>query len=143
MYLGAALVLKTVDAIRQDAIKPVNQQMLLAGDTELTPAPKITKESCRIDWSNGTKAIYDFVRGLNPYPAAWTEIAMPDGKVLTLKVFETEKVFATHSHPSGTILTDYKTALEVAVKDGYVRLLSLQQAGKKRMTAGEFLRGYR
>jgi methionyl-tRNA formyltransferase len=143
MYLGASLVLKTVDVILQDAVTPINQRMLLTGDTVLTPAPKITKESCRIDWSNSTKAIYDFVRGLNPYPAAWTEIEMPDGKVLTLKVFETEKVFANHSCLSGTVQTDYKTSLEIAVKDGYVRLLSVQQAGKKRMMTREFLRGYR
>ena len=89
------------------------------------------------------KKVYDHVRGLSPYPAAWTELCMPEGGRQVLKIYETEKVFVEHGLPVGSIDTDQKTYFRVAVKDGYVNLLSIQLAGKKRMSIGDFLRGYR
>ena len=80
MMLGGDLVLETVDAILAGTIKPIPQDELIQPETELRPAPKIFKETCRIDWNTGVKRVYDFVRGLSPYPAAWTELVMPDGK---------------------------------------------------------------
>ena len=142
MKLGGDLVLETVDRILDGTVKSVPQADVLP-ETELRPAPKIFKETCRIDWNKGVKKVYDFVRGLSPYPAAWTEICLPDGTKQVLKIFETEKIFTQHGVQVGTIDTDRKTYFRIAVEDGFVNLLSIQIAGKKRMTISDFLRGYR
>ncbi len=143
MMLGGDLVLETVDAILAGTIKPIPQDQLIQPETELRPAPKIFKETCRIDWNIGVKRVYDFVRGLSPYPAAWTELVMPEGGRQVVKIYETEKLFASNSLPVGQVDTDGKTYFRIAVPDGYVNLLSLQLAGKKRMAVADFLRGYR
>ena len=115
MRLGGNLVLKTVDAILNNSVKTVPQE----------------------------KSVYDFIRGLSPYPAAWTELCEPDALPVTLKIYETTKEFASHSLVPGTIVTDRKSYFKVATTDGYLHLLSLQLAGKKRMDVSDFLRGYR
>ena len=143
MMLGGDLVLETVDAILAGTIRPIPQEQLILPETELRPAPKIFKETCRIDWNSSVKKVYDFVRGLSPYPAAWTELVLPDGNRQVIKVYETEKVVKEHTHPTGYIDTDGKNYFRVAVKDGYVNLRTLQLAGKKRMDVGDFLPGYR
>lgn len=142
MRLGGDLVLKTVDAILEGSVKTIPQEEL-AQVGELRPAPKIFKETCRIDWTIGVKRIYDFVRGLSPYPAAWTELYQEGTDPVILKIFETEKLFCEHSLAPGTIVTDCKTYFKIASSDGYVNVLSLQLAGKKRMEINDFLRGYR
>ena len=142
MRLGGGLVLKTVDAILEGSVKTIPQEEL-AQVGELRPAPKIFKETCRIDWIIGVKRIYDFVRGLSPYPAAWTELYQEGTDPVMLKIFETEKLFCEHSLAPGTIVTDCKTYFKIASFDGYVNVLSLQLAGKKRMEINDFLRGYR
>ncbi len=141
MMLGGNLVVKTVDVILEGGVKTTPQEEL-ADVEELRPAPKIFKETCRIDWNLGVKKIYDFVRGLSPYPAAWTELKQGDSAPVMLKVFETEKLFCKHDSKPGTIKTDGKTYLHVASTDGYVNVLSLQLAGKKRMPVVDFLRGF-
>ena len=143
MYLGGDLVLETVDAILDGSVKPVPQESLIRQETELRPAPKIFKETCRVDWSKGVKHVYDFVRGLSPYPAAWTELHQGDAAPLALKIFGTEKVFVAHNLKPGSIVTDKKTYFQIASTDGFVKVLSLQLAGKKRMEVADFLRGYR
>jgi methionyl-tRNA formyltransferase len=143
MHLGADLVVETVDAILAGTVKSVPQEAFYHDEAELRPAPKIFKDTCRIPWPRGVKAVYDFVRGLSPYPAAWTELVLPDGTRQTLKIYETEKVFADHTHPTGQVITDHKHTLRVAVSGGYVALKSVQLAGKKRMAVEDFLRGYR
>ena len=142
MHLGGDLVVKTVDAILEGNVKTIPQEQLAAA-TELRPAPKIFKETCRIDWQAGVKKVYDFVRGLSPYPAAWTELHQGDAAPLALKIFETEKVFVAYSLKPGSIVTDKKTYFQIASTDGFVKVLSLQLAGKKRMEVADFLRGYR
>lgn len=142
MRLGGDLVLKTVDAILEGSVKTIPQEEL-AQVGELRPAPKIFKETCRIDWTIGVKRIYDFVRGLSPCPAAWTELYQEGTDPVMLKIFETEKLFCEHSLAPGTIVTDCKTYFKIASSDGYVNVLSLQLAGKKRMEINDFLRGYR
>lgn len=141
MMLGGDLVLKTVDAILEGNVKTTPQEELVKVE-ELRPAPKIFKETCRIDWNAGVKKVYDFVRGLSPYPAAWTELHQGDSAPVMLKIFETEKIFCNHEYKPGSIVTDNKTYLHVASTDGYVNVLSLQLAGKKRMPVADFLRGF-
>ncbi|WP_308772618.1 methionyl-tRNA formyltransferase [uncultured Bacteroides sp.] len=142
MKLGGDLVVKTVDAILEGHVKTIPQEQLAAA-TELRPAPKIFKETCRIDWNAGVKKVYDFVRGLSPYPAAWTELHQGEAAPMSLKIFETEKIFTPHSLKPGTVVTDRKTYFHIASTDGFLRVLSLQLAGKKRMDVADFLRGYR
>ena len=142
MTLGGRLVIETVDAILDGAVKPIPQeQMAIVG--ELRPAPKIFKDTCRIDWNQPVKRIYDFIRGLSPYPAAWTELIQTDGTVVVLKIFETEKIVESHSLPSGTIQTDGKTYIRIAAPDGFIDIRSLQLPGKKRLKTDELLRGFR
>lgn len=143
MYLGGELVVETVDAILNGTVKSIPQEDMVQPDTELRPAPKIFKETCRIDWQIGVKLVYDFIRGLSPYPAAWTELCTAEGNRQVLKIFETEKIFAEHACPVGAVRTDGKTYFQVALKDGFLNILTLQLAGKKRMQVTDFLRGYR
>lgn len=142
MMLGGDLVLKTVDAILAGNVKTIPQETL-SSTGPLRPAPKIFKDTCRIDWTKGVKPVYDFIRGLSPYPAAWTELCDPDSSPVTMKIYESSKEFVEHTFAPGTILTDKKTYFKVASTDGFVHLLSVQLAGKKRMNVTDFLRGYR
>lgn len=140
MHLGSDLVVETVDNILAGTVTPIPQSELQT-DEPLRPAPKIFKETCRIDWTQGVKRTYDFVRGLSPYPAAWTELTY-NGKTSVLKVYTTNKEFCEVSEPIGTVVTDGKTYLKVAQTDGYQHLLTIQLAGKKRMQTADFLRGF-
>ncbi len=142
MMLGGDLVLKTVDAILAGNVKTIPQETLSSTEP-LRSAPKIFKDTCRIDWTKGVKPVYDFIRGLSPYPAAWTELCEPDSSPVTMKIYESSKEFVEHTFAPGTILTDKKTYFKVASTDGFVHLLSVQLAGKKRMNVTDFLRGYR
>ncbi len=144
MMLGGRLVTETVDAILAGTVKPIPQEeMISLSEEELRPAPKIFKDTCRIDWSKGVKGVYDFVRGLSPYPAAWTELVNAEGGSQVLKIFQTEKIFFSHGEKIGTLSSDGKTYLRVALADGYLNILSLQLAGKKRMPVADFLRGFK
>lgn len=143
MEVGGQLVVDTVDRILAGDVHPVPQEEM-PNCGALKAAPKIFKETCRIDWQGKTlKQLHDFVRGLSPYPAAWTEMQDASGKVYSLKIFATEKEAGTPEEPTGTILSDGRTYLKVAVDGGYLHLTELQIAGKKRMRTEDFLRGFR
>lgn len=130
--IGAEIVLQTVRLIELGKAQPRPQDNLIA-----TPAPKIFRESCRINWDQPSKKIYDFIRGLSPYPAAWT---VHDGK--QLKIFRTAMTNDKLQMTSGTVHSE-NGKLFVRARDGWLEILELQQEGRKRMTAEEFLRGYR
>ncbi|WP_300699150.1 methionyl-tRNA formyltransferase [uncultured Bacteroides sp.] len=142
MTLGGQLVTETVDAILNGTVKTIPQEeMAVVG--ELRPAPKIFKETCRIDWNQPVKRIYDFIRGLSPYPAAWSELLLPDGTTMVVKIFETEKLSQPHQLSPGTLLTDGKSYIRIAVTDGLIGIRALQLPGKKRLKTDELLRGFR
>lgn len=144
MMLGGQLVTETVDAILAGTVKSVPQEQLKSlSEEELRPAPKIFKDTCRIDWGKGVKGVYDFVRGLSPYPAAWTELVNEEGSSQVLKIFQTEKKFLSHEEKTGAVSSDGKTYLRIALADGYLYIHSLQLAGKKRMPIADFLRGFK
>ena len=144
MVLGARLVVETVDNILLGKVHPVPQEQLMGVGAELRPAPKIFKETCRIDWTKPLKQVYDFVRGLSPYPAAWCELVREaDGNRQALKVYVAEKLFQPHQLKAGQVVSDGKTYLRVAVADGFLDIKELQLAGKKRMPATDFLRGFK
>lgn len=143
MVMGAGLVTETVDLILSGKADAVAQDEFCTVATELRPAPKIFKDTCRINWTQPNAAIYNFIRGLAPYPAAWTELISPEGEQQQLKIFQTEKIPGIHSLPTGTVCSDGKSTIDIAVTNGYIRLLSLQLAGKKRMPAAAFLNGFK
>jgi len=142
MVLGAQMVKKTVDLIAEGKADAIDQSVFLIGDIELKSAPKLFKENCRIDFSKSVEEVHNQVRGLSPYPAAWTEIQLPgQTESMVCKVYKTEKEFADHSFGSGSIHTDGKKFLKIALKDGFITLTEIQTPGKKRMDVGAFLRG--
>ena len=141
MAIGAGLVTETVDLLLAGKVDAIPQEEFIKDVIELRPAPKIFKDTCRIDWNQPLKKIYDFIRGLSPYPAAWTELVAVDGSRQALKVYQAEKHPASHNQAVGTILTDAKSYIDIVVEDGYIRLLDLQLAGKKRMGVKDFLNG--
>ena len=143
MILGGQLVTATVENILAGTIHPVEQDVLADSVGELKPAPKIFRETCRIDWQQkNTKQIYDFIRGLSPYPAAWTELHAHD-KTYEVKIYETTKEFSNNTGDIGDLVTDGKTYLKVKTSDGYISIQNLQLSGKKRMTISDFLRGFK
>jgi len=144
MVMGAGMVRKTVDLLMEGQIEGIDQSQFIHPEIELKPAPKIFKDTCqiRLDWS--VDKVYNFVRGLSPYPAAWLDIRFPGQQdKMTLKVFDTEKEPEEHSLPTGTVVTDGKKFAKIALSDGFIQLKSVQASGKKRMDIGELLRGMR
>ena len=140
MNKGVGLVLETVEKLAAGDIKPIEQQHI--DESTLKPAPKIFKEDCLVDWSKSGRRIVDFVRGLSPYPAAWSRLVR-DGEELTVKIFRTSFQEAAHGEPIGTIRTDWREELEVACSDGWICIHELQVAGKRRMTTHDLLLGFR
>lgn len=141
MMLGGKLVVETVDNILAGTVKSIPQEEMVT-DEPLRPAPKIFKDTCRINWNQPVTTLYNFVRGFSPYPAAWTELHQGN-TVLTLKLYEVVKQPGTCSHPVGTVITDGKSELKIAAADGYLVVKNLQLAGKKRMNVKDFLCGFK
>ena len=139
--IGAGVVTQTVDDIIAGNIRPIDQDTLTA-DTEIRHAPKIFKDTCRLAFDLPVKRAFDFVRGMSPYPATWTELVEENGKRTMLKIYATTREETSVAEAPGTVLTDGKTYFKIAFPDGYLALTQLQLAGKKRMTVSDFLRGY-
>ena len=144
MHLGADICIKTLERIVESDGHPeaIPQEELMTAGEALLPAPKIFKETCQIDWTKTSKQVYDFVRGLSPYPGAWTTLTDSDGKETVLKIYATSKVTNGNNGGAapGTIIVEGKRLL-VATGDGVVQLEEVQLAGKKRMKAQDFLNG--
>lgn len=142
MHRGTELVLDTVERLAVGDITPVAQPEY--DDGQLKPAPKLFKEDCRIDWSLPGRRIVDFVRGLSPYPAAWSGVVR-DGEsepATSVKIFTARFEAARHGEQPGTLFSDGRT-LRVACADGWIWLDELQMAGKKRLPVRELLLGWR
>ncbi len=143
MNIGANLVTKTVDAILSETIQSIPQDEYFSNEQELKQAPKIFKETCKINWAENAENIYNFVRGLSPYPTAWTELITSQDEIILVKIFETEKIIQPHQLPIGSIRTDEKSYLDIAVFDGFIRLKNIQLPSKKRMNTDDLLRGFK
>jgi methionyl-tRNA formyltransferase len=144
MMLGAQMVKKTVDLIGEGKADAIDQSVFISEVGELKSAPKIFKETCQIDMNATVEEVHNHVRGLSPHPAAWTELQLPGHAEKTVfKIFETQMEIIAHKYSSGTILTDNKTFMKIALKNGFVHLKNIQTAGKKRMEIADFLRGLR
>ncbi|MEG1617189.1 MAG: methionyl-tRNA formyltransferase [Bacteroidales bacterium] len=143
MEMGGKLVTKTVDAILEGKVDAIDQSAFFKDESELKAAPKIFKDTCHIDWNKDVDSVYNLIRGMSPYPAAWSELIAPDGQATGVKIFESEKINEGHTLTPGSIRTDGKSNLDVAVIDGFIRIKSIQLAGKKRMDAQSLLNGYK
>lgn len=143
MALGANMVIETVDAIIAGTVRPIPQDQLLTAGEQSTPAPKIFKDTCHIDWRWDAERTYNHIRGLSPYPAAWTVLADAKGHQWNIKVLETEQPLPQpwHMKPGETFVNN--KVLAVATTNGLIEIKTLQPSGKKRMSAEEFLRGLR
>lgn len=141
MVIGADLVQKTIDAVIDGSADATPQEELFENAAELRPAPKIFRETCEIDWTKPAKEIHNHIRGLAPYPAAWTLFEV-SGKMVNFKIYESEIISESHDLAQGTIVTDNKTTLRIAVQDGFIDILELQMSGKRKMKTRELLNGF-
>ena len=153
MALGSELVVNTTEAIIEGSVELRVQRSFIQGSEILKPAPKLTRELCHIDWDGRTKDIYNLIRGLSPYPAAFTELEKGD-KTTQLKIYEAQKVTGEEftqmlaqrgltQAAAGTVLSDGKTFMAIATHDGAISIKELQLSGKKRMSVTDFLIGFR
>ena len=143
MEKGTALVLQTVRALIDHNVEMRVQKSFIQGSEELKPAPKITRETCCIDWNRSTEDVYNLIRGLSPYPTAFTFIQRPeDENPVQLKVFFGEKMPSRGLAP-GQIESDGKSYIAIGTADGAISVTDIQLAGKKRMNVHEFLLGFR
>lgn len=141
MYQGVSMVQRTVDLIVSGEAKAIPQEQFLT-DEPLRPAPKIFRETCEINWAIHTaRSAYNFVRGLSPYPAAWTTLCTSQGQELILKIYRASYEETSVEDAVGTLDTDGRTFLRVALPDGWLTLLEVQLAGKRRMSIQDFLCG--
>lgn len=143
MNAGTDLVVETIERIASGAIAPVDQQTI--EPQVVRDAPKIFKETCRIDWSASGDTVRNLVRGLSPYPAAWSELHKEGASPIGVKIFRVHAEIcpADRLPASGTLVTDGRTFMKVACADGYLFLDELQLAGKKRMAVADLLRGFK
>ena len=143
MVAGTELVLATVDRIAAGTAQPVEQT---AAEADLKGAPKIFKEDCRVDWHASAETIYNKIRGLSPYPTAWSELVStanaPGAEPLGVKIFSVRRIPGPVAGVPGTITSDGRSTLHVACADGRIAVDELQLAGKKRMPVADFLRGF-
>ena len=144
MPIGADLVVQTVEGIIQHNIETRVQRSFIQGSEVLKPAPKLTRELCHIDWNAPTAQVYNLIRGLSPYPTAYTELVRDSGQPVQLKIFGAEPVTAdVPAAAPGTVLSDGKSYLWIKTADGAIALKDIQLAGKKRMEISAFLLGFR
>lgn len=143
MHIGAKLVKKTVDMIIDNNISPMPQGKLYKSEGDLKHAPKIFKDTCRVDWNKPASEVHNHIRGLSPYPCAWSLLNMGDEEPVSVKIYESELVEHKNSAIAGTIVTDNKTYLHVACTTGYVSIKQMQMPGKRAMSIVDILNGYK
>jgi len=140
--IGAGLVLKTVKNILENTIQSRKQNNITDKNTKLSPAPKLFKEDCKTDWNQPAAKIHNLIRGLSPYPTAHSILKKTDEEI-PVKIFRSSYQTMKHKEKIGALLSDGKKTLKVAVKDGFVEIMELQLAGKKRMDVRSFLSGFK
>ncbi len=142
MGVGAELVVKTALKLYGKSIEAIEQHKLIEFG-ELKPAPKLFKENTRIQWAESASVLHNFIRGLSPYPAAWTEMVSDDGKTTTAKILRAKVSDISIEMPVGIIKTDGKTCLSVSCGKGSIDILQIQLSGKKALPIDDFLKGFR
>jgi methionyl-tRNA formyltransferase len=159
MEIGADMVVQTTQGLIERNVDTRVQKSFIQGSEVLKPAPKLTRELCHIDWDDSTKQVYNLIRGLSPYPAAYTELVKDGSAPIQIKIYSAEPVDPVIlsgvlslpkdgakdlvTEPSGMIVSDGKSYLWITTKDGAISLKEVQLAGKKRMGIEAFLLGFR
>ncbi len=142
MDIGSKLLVKTVNAIKDSCFDCVNQNDICNEIADkINLAPKIFKEDCKIDWNNSSEKIYNFIRGLSPYPAAFTEILLENNELLFVKIYENEIADLNIKANSGKVYIENNKSLYISAKDKWLKIIELQPASKKKMLTSEFLKG--
>ncbi len=136
--IGAATLIKTIQGLAEGTLEEISQFSILNSQLEIKHAPKIFTETCVIDWTKSVDEIHNLIRGLSPYPSAFTNLNNKK-----LKIFKSSKELASHEHKVGKVFTDNKTYLKFSCSNGFIHLLDMQLEAKKRLLIEEFLRGYR
>lgn len=142
MDMGASLVLETVHQLSGGKLEALSQEQFLDTTSTLKLAPKIFKEDCRIDWKLPGETLFNLIRGLSPYPGAYTMLKREDGKELQCKIFKVSFKEELNSDDPGSVFSDGKSELKVSVKNGFIHVHSIQQEGKRRMEIKDFLAGF-
>ena len=145
MHLGSKLVIETVDSFINGTVKFIPQDRMLTNGCEPAPAPKIFKEDCKIDWTKSSIEVYNHIRGLSPYPGAWTDLSMGDSaEPLQMKIYSTSQPiqFKENERIAPGYIKATKHSFMIAAADGFLEIKNLQMPGKKRLSADEFLRGF-
>lgn len=140
---GSDLLKTTILSVAQGKTKPIRQSELIEKNIELKTAPKISKEDCRINWKHNNIRVHNLIRGLSPYPGAFTELLSPENTQTILKIYKSEINTEKVSDTPGIIKSDGRTSLQISCSSGSINLIELQAAGKKRMRIDEFLRGFK
>lgn len=142
--IGADLLKKTVDTINDSFLNGTELNFISQNDAAATHAPKIFKEHCKINWSNSSEEVFNLIRGLSPYPSAFTEFLDKNSNKQIIKIYKvkTHLQLPENARP-GKLITDNKTFLQVCTADGLLEIEELQLQGKKKMKAVEFLNGYK
>lgn len=144
MKAGATLLLETLPEIENNSYTCIDQPSLIVSEQELKSAPKISPETCRINWSDKIEKIHNLIRGLSPYPAAYTKLHHKEsGKEIHFKIFSTEIIDGKHASSPGTILSDNKSYLYIIADGGLLQVNECQPEGKKRMNIKDFLNGFK
>jgi methionyl-tRNA formyltransferase len=142
MEKGANLVLQTVKLIESGRYTSIPQAKLIDSESEFKSAPKIFKEDTQINWNNSCENIYNHIRGLSPYPGAYTTLIVSDSISIVLKIYTSLKRIENHNYTPGRIISDQKFTMSIACVDGWIDVIELQQQGKKRMGIKAFLAGF-
>lgn len=137
MNIGSNLIVETLKSIEQERIKPLKQPTT----PQSKPAPKIFTETCKINWKQDAKKIYDFIRGLNPFPGAWTQLLIESEQPIKLKIYNTKLTLEKHIYEIGTIFLD-KKKMRIYAEGGFLDIKTLQVEGKKQLQVYEFLNGF-
>lgn len=142
MHLGAQICLDTIQKIEEGDgfVETLPQEEMIPVGTTLYAAPKIFKDTCRINWNQPAKKIYDFIRGLSPYPGTWTHLQIADQQPQVLKIYQSAKSQRPANNEPGTFVVE-KNHLFINTADYQLEILQLQPAGKRRMAAADFLNG--
>jgi methionyl-tRNA formyltransferase len=141
MASGANLVVETIRALASGEITAIPQETMLTGTAVLKPAPKLYRETCRICWGEPSTKIHNLIRGLSPYPGAWTEMSMSNGDVIQVKILRSRLSEVGVNQPAGDVYVSPKKSITVACGNGSIEIALLQAAGKKAMPPEEYLRG--
>ena len=137
---GSLLLLETLQLLENGKTQGIDQKTLFQNESELKPAPKIFKDTCKINWNNSTENINNHIRGFSPYPGAWTQIKKND-TISVLKIFVAHCIIENHTLPTGVIVNK-NNSIAITTQDGFIQPIEIQIEGKRRMNIHDFLNGF-